>query len=201
VAEVPSGGEKVSGMDTTGSMETTLPAQPAPSPAQTGTPWRVRPAVPDDVEQIDALVRELATYEREPDSVKATVDDFRAALFGSNPRVHCHVAEISAPTGPKVVGMALWFVSFSTWRGRHGIWLEDLFVQPEHRRLGLGRALLEALAQICVERGYRRLEWWVLDWNTPAQDFYRSIGAEPQPDWTTWRVDEAALTRLGTSSS
>ena len=187
-------------MDTTDAMETALPSRPASSRAQTGTPWRVRPAAPDDVEQIDALVRELATYEREPESVKATVDDFRAALFGSNPRVHCHVAEISGPEGPKVVGMALWFVSFSTWRGRHGIWLEDLFVQPEHRRLGLGRALLETLAQICVERGYRRLEWWVLDWNTPAHDFYRSIGAEPQPDWTTWRVHEDALVRLGTPS-
>jgi GNAT superfamily N-acetyltransferase len=188
-------------MDTTGSVESTLPAQPAASPAQIGTPWRVRPAVPDDVAQIDALVRELATYEREPDSVKATVDDFRAALFGSNPRVHCHVAEISGPDGPKVVGMALWFLSFSTWRGRHGIWLEDLFVQPEHRRLGLGRALLETLAQICVERGYRRLEWWVLDWNTPAHDFYRSLGAEPQQDWTTWRIHEDALTRLARPSS
>jgi GNAT superfamily N-acetyltransferase len=188
-------------MDTTGSTDTSFPAPLASSPAQAGTPWRVRPAAPGDVEQIDALVRELATYEREPDSVKATVDDFRAALFGSNPRVHCHVAEVSGPDGPKIAGMALWFVSFSTWRGRHGIWLEDLFVQPEHRRLGLGRALLEALAQICVERGYQRLEWWVLDWNTLAHDFYRSLGAEPQSDWTTWRVHDEALTRLAAPAS
>jgi GNAT superfamily N-acetyltransferase len=188
-------------METTGSTETTVPAQTPPSRVQPGTPWRVRPAAPDDVEQIDGLVRELAVYEREPDAVQATVDDFRAALFGPNPRVHCHVAEVSGPDGPVIAGMALWFVSFSTWRGRHGIWLEDLFVQPEHRRLGLGRALLEALAQVCVERGYRRLEWWVLNWNTPAHDFYRSLGAEPQHDWTTWRVDADALTRLGTPSS
>lgn len=175
--------------------------QAMPSPSQAGTPWRVRPAVPDDAVRIDALVRELAEYEREPDAVLATVDDFRAALFGSNPRAHCHVAEVSGPDGPVVVGIALWFLSFSTWRGRHGVWLEDLYVQPQYRRLGLGRALLEALAQICVERGYRRLEWVVLDWNTPAQDFYRSIGAVPQDEWTTWRVDNEALVKLATPGS
>jgi GNAT superfamily N-acetyltransferase len=180
----------------TGSAEIAPPAQATPFRSHTGTPWRVRPAVPDDVERINALVRELAEYERELDSVEATVDDFRAALFGHNPRAHCHVAEIGTPDGPLVVGIALWFVSFSTWRGRHGVWLEDLFVQPEHRRLGLGKALLEELARVCVERGYRRLEWWVLDWNTPAQNFYRSIGAESQPDWTTWRIDNDALVRL-----
>lgn len=165
--------------------------------AERGVPWRIRAAVPEDVPTIDALVRELAAYEREPDAVVATPDAFRAALFGPNPRVHCHVAEIDGPGGPEVVGFALWFVSFSTWRGRHGIWLEDLFVRPEQRRLGLGRALLEALAQVCVERGYRRLEWWVLDWNTSAHDFYRSLGAEPHTDWTTWRLDGDALTQLG----
>jgi GNAT superfamily N-acetyltransferase len=157
--------------------------------------------VPEDAERINTLVRELATYEREPDAVRATADDFRAALFGPNPRVHCHVAEISGSDGPLVVGMALWFVSFSTWEGRHGLWLEDLFVEPQYRRLGLGRALLETLGKVCVERGYRRLEWWVLDWNTPAHDFYRSLGAVPQSDWTTWRIDDEALTRLGASTS
>ena len=96
--------------------------------------------------------------------------------------------------------MALWFVTFSTWRGRHGLWLEDLFVRPEYRRLGLGRSLLGTLAQLCTERGYRRLEWAVLDWNTPAEDFYRSIGAVPQTDWTVWRLDRAALDSLGGSA-
>jgi GNAT superfamily N-acetyltransferase len=187
-------------MEVTDSMDA-APSQPTPAQAPAGTPWRVRPAVPADVERINALVRELADYERELDSVVATADDFRAALFGSNPRAHCHVAEVSGPDGPVVVGIALWFLSFSTWRGRHGVWLEDLYVQPQYRRLGLGRALLEALAQICVERGYRRLEWWVLDWNTPAQDFYRSLGAEPQGDWTTWRVHDDALVRLATPNS
>jgi GNAT superfamily N-acetyltransferase len=189
-------------MDVTASADT--PAAPTPAvtvPVEAGTPWRVRPAVADDAERISVLVRELARYERELDSVRATAEDFRTALFAPNPRVHCHVAEISGPEGPLVVGMALWFVNFSTWEGRHGLWLEDLFVEPEYRRLGLGRALLETLAKVCVERGYRRLEWWVLNWNTPAHDFYRSLGAVAQPDWTTWRIDDEALARLGGSTS
>lgn len=158
---------------------------------------RVRRAREDDVATIDALVRELAVYEREPDAVEATPDDFRAALFGPDPRAHCHVAEVHSGDGWQVVGMALWYVTFSTWRGRHGIWLEDLFVRPEHRQLGLGRELLRALAAECVERGWPRLEWWVLDWNSPAHGFYRSIGAVPQDEWTVWRLDGDALTALG----
>ncbi len=158
---------------------------------------RVRAVRPGDVETIDALVRELAVYEREPDAVEAGVDDFRSALFGPDPRVHCHVAEVRADGGWQVVGMALWYVTFSTWRGRHGIWLEDLFVRPEHRGLGLGRSLLQTLAAECVARGWPRLEWWVLDWNEPARGFYRSLGAQPQEEWTTYRVDGEALRRLG----
>ena len=95
-----------------------------------------------------------------------------------------------------MVGLALWFVTFSTWRGRHGVWLEDLFVRPEHRRLGLGRALLRELATVCRDRGYRRLEWQVLDWNAPAQEFYTSLGAVAQDEWTTWRVDRQELVAL-----
>ncbi|MFZ5872089.1 MAG: GNAT family N-acetyltransferase [Actinomycetota bacterium] len=160
--------------------------------------WQVRPAAPDDVHAIDALVRELAVYEREPDAVEASPEDFAAALFGSDPRVHCHVAEVRLDDGdPEVVGMALWYVTFSTWRGRHGIWLEDLFVRPEHRGLGLGRALLEALAAECTARGWARLEWWVLDWNSPAHGFYRSLGAAPQDEWTVWRLDGDDLDTLG----
>ncbi len=159
---------------------------------------------------IDAMVRELATYEREPDAVTATVEDFRAALFGPDPRVHAHVAEVAAhertdpdgadadapddqDAGWQVAGMAVWYVTFSTWRGRHGIWLEDLFVRPEHRGVGIGRGLLQALAAECVARGLPRLEWWVLDWNTPAHGFYRSLGALPQDEWTVWRLDGPAL--------
>jgi GNAT superfamily N-acetyltransferase len=159
--------------------------------------WRIRAARPDDVPAVLGLIHELAAYEREPDAVQATEDDLRTALFGADPRVHCLVAEVDTGMGPTVAGMAIWFVTFSTWRGRHGIWLEDLFVRPEHRRLGLGRALLAELAGLCVERGYPRLEWWVLDWNEPAHGFYASLGALPQDDWTVWRVDDQALRRLG----
>jgi GNAT superfamily N-acetyltransferase len=164
--------------------------------------WRVRPAVPDDVPAIDALVRELAIYEKEPDAVQAVPEDFERSLFGPDPRVHCHVAEVTSADGrPEVFGMALWYVTFSTWRGRHGIWLEDLFVRPEHRGLGAGRALLQTLAAECTARGYARLEWWVLDWNEPAHGFYRSIGAHAEDEWTVWRLDGDELAALGDGSA
>ena len=170
------------------------------------TSWRVRPAADRDVEAIAELVRELARYEREPEAAEASGDDFRRALFGPSPMVHAHVAEV-APAGSaagdpsgEVVGIAVWFVTFSTWKGRHGLWLEDLFVQPEHRRLGLGRALLTSLAAVCVERGWPRFEWWVLDWNEPAHRFYRSIGARAEEDWTTWRLDGIALAAAAASA-
>lgn len=166
-----------------------------PDATPVGT-WHIRPVAPDDVDALHGLVRALATYERHSDAVVATPGDLRSALFGPNARVHCHVAEVSTDTGPVVAGLALWFVSYSTWRGRHGIWLEDLFVLPEHRGLGLGKALLRALARECTERGYARLEWSVLDWNTPAIDVYRAVGANPQDEWTTWRLDGAHLTAL-----
>ncbi len=152
----------------------------------------VRPAQPGDVAEILRLVRELAAYERAPGEVRAVEADFSVALFGADPLVYCHVAEEDG----QLVGFALWYVTFSTWLGRHGIWLEDLFVAPEARGRGLGRDLLSALAGICVERGYHRLEWWVLDWNEPAQHFYRSVGAHPQEGWTVWRLDQAGVQRL-----
>ena len=155
---------------------------------------RIRPAEPGDVAAIDALVRELAVYEREPEAVHAVPEDFARALFGPDPRVHCHVAEVETDVGAwDVVGFALWYVTFSTWRGRHGIWLEDLFVRPEHRTRGLGRALLQVLAGECARRGYARLEWWVLDWNEPAHALYRSVGARPEDEWTVWRLDGRPL--------
>ncbi|HEX8001184.1 MAG TPA: GNAT family N-acetyltransferase [Mycobacteriales bacterium] len=144
----------------------------------------IRPAVAEDVPAILSLIRELATYERSPDSVVATEDGLRAALFGESPAVFCHVAE----DGGEVVGFALWFLNFSTWLGRHGLYLEDLFVRPACRGRGLGKALLETLVGIARERGYGRVEWVVLDWNEPAQAFYRSLGAEPLDDWTVWRI-------------
>lgn len=152
----------------------------------------IRSAVPADVPELLAMVRELAEYEREPDAVRATPELLAAALFGPVPVASCSVAEVDGA----VVGFALWYVTFSTWTGRPGMWLEDLFVRPAARRSGLGRALLSALAQTCVERGYGRFEWWVLDWNEPAHGFYRSLGARPEDAWTTWRLDGAALDQL-----
>jgi GNAT superfamily N-acetyltransferase len=152
----------------------------------------IREAQPSDVPVLLELVRELAEYEREPDAVVATEDDLATALFGADPVAGCHVAEVDGA----VVGFALWYRSFSTWLGRPGLWLEDLFVRPEHRGAGLGRQLLVHLAALCVERGWPRFEWWVLDWNEPAQAFYRSLGARPEDEWTVWRVDGDALQLL-----
>jgi GNAT superfamily N-acetyltransferase len=145
----------------------------------------IRPARPDDVATVVRLVRELAEYERAASEVRLTETDLHAALFGPTPAVFCHVAEVAGD----VVGFAVWFLNFSTWLGRHGIYLEDLYVRPEHRGKGLGRALLGALARTCADRGYGRLEWWVLDWNEPAHGFYRSLGARPMDEWTVWRLD------------
>jgi GNAT superfamily N-acetyltransferase len=149
----------------------------------------IRAATVDDVPVVVRLVHELATYEREPDAVVATEEHFRTALFGPEPKVHCLVAEQGGEAGNSdIVGFAVWFVSFSTWLGTHGIYLEDLFVRPEARGAGHGRALLAELARIAVERGYGRVEWAVLDWNVDAQGFYGSLGAAPQDEWTTWRL-------------
>lgn len=155
----------------------------------------VRPARAADVPRLMALVHDLAAYERAPEAVEATEEDLRRALFPDHgrPATFAHVAEVDG----LVVGMAIWFTSFSTWTGRHGIWLEDLYVDPAHRGTGLGRELLVALARTCVERGWTRLEWWVLDWNEPSIAFYRSLGAEAQDEWTTYRLDGDALARLG----
>jgi len=154
----------------------------------------IRPAEPDDVPAILGLVHELAVYEREPDAATATEADFRQALFpaGHAPTAFAHVAVVDGT----VVGMALWFVTFSTWLGRSGLWLEDLFVSPEHRGSGLGKALLATLAGLCRERGYGRLEWWVLKWNTPSIGFYDSIGGRPMDEWLTYRLEGPALDAL-----
>jgi GNAT superfamily N-acetyltransferase len=153
----------------------------------------IRRAVARDIPAILGLIRDLAAYEREADAVVATDADLRAFLFGSEPVAHCLIAELDGA----VVGFALWYRTFSTWQGKPGIWLEDLFVQPEARGRGLGRQLLAELARIAVTNGWTRFEWWVLDWNTDAQAFYRSVGASPEDEWTVWRVDGEALRRLG----
>ncbi|MFC3999676.1 GNAT family N-acetyltransferase [Nocardiopsis sediminis] len=160
----------------------------------------IRPARPDDVPAIHRLVRDLAEYEKEPESAKATEADFHAALFGEHPAAFAHIAEHTGDAGPEVVGFALWFRNFSTWTGRHGIYLEDLYIRPEMRGLGYGKALLAELARICVEQGYSRLEWSVLDWNTPSIDFYRSLGAVPMDEWTVYRLHGNALAALGAST-
>ncbi len=152
----------------------------------------IRAAQPADLPVILQLVKELATYERVPDNAVATEADFHAALFGPDAVAGCQLAELDG----RVVGMALWFRSFSTWLGKPGLWLEDLFVREEARGTGLGKALLVSLAQICVDNGWARFEWWVLDWNEPAQGFYRSIGARPEDEWTVWRLDGDALAAL-----
>jgi len=143
------------------------------------------------------LVRELAAYEREPDAAVATADQLRKVLFGPSPAVYCDVVEIDG----EVVGMAIWFLNFSTWLGRHGIYLEDLYVTPAQRGGGYGKALLAHLARRCVDAGYGRLEWSVLDWNTPAIDFYVGLGAVPMDEWTTHRVSGTALSALARQAS
>lgn len=157
----------------------------------------IRAAQPDDVPTILALVRQLASYEREPDAVTATEADLANALFGDEPALFGLVAEHEGETA----GFALWFLNFSTWLGRHGIYLEDLYVRPELRGYGYGRALLVELAAIADARGYGRVEWSVLDWNEPAHRFYASLGAVPMHEWTTWRLTGEALPKLAHQSS
>ncbi|MEU8707567.1 GNAT family N-acetyltransferase [Streptomyces sp. NPDC048565] len=155
----------------------------------------IRTATSEDVPAIYAMVRELAEYEKALDEAKATEEQLREALFGERPAAYAHVA-VSDDDG-EVVGFALWFLNFSTWRGVHGVYLEDLYVRPERRGGGYGKALLRELARICVERGYGRLEWSVLDWNAPSIAFYESLGARPQDGWTVYRLDDGALAELG----
>jgi GNAT superfamily N-acetyltransferase len=159
---------------------------------ETQAPSRVRPAARADGPVICRLIRELAAYENALDQVEITEAGLDAALFGPEPAVFAHVAEYRGV----VAGVALWFVNFSTWTGRHGIYLEDLFVSPAVRGAGLGRALLAELAGICVDRGYGRLEWAVLDWNAPALGFYAALGAESVRDWQINRLAGDELSAL-----
>jgi GNAT superfamily N-acetyltransferase len=152
----------------------------------------LRAARPSDVALVLALVRELAAYERLAHEVDASEEGLGAALFAEQPRVFAKIAEWEG----EPAGFALWFYNFSTFRGRHGIYLEDLFVRPAFRGRGIGRALLQRLARRCVEEKLARLEWWVLDWNAPALEFYRSIGALPMDEWTVQRVTGQALLDL-----
>jgi GNAT superfamily N-acetyltransferase len=155
----------------------------------------IRTATPDDIPVIHALVRELAEYEKALEEARATPEQLREALFGQNPAAYAHIAEDDVTGEP--VGFSLWFLNFSTWRGVHGIYLEDLYVRPTARGAGHGKALLTELARICRERGYQRLEWSVLNWNRPSIDFYESLGARPQGEWTVYRLTDEALETLG----
>ena len=155
----------------------------------------VRPIRPEDVPAVVGLVRELAEYEKALHEVRLTEQQLHDRLFGEDAALFGHVAVADdGPAPDRVVGMALWFLNFSTWRGTHGIYLEDLFVQPAHRGSGLGRELLRTLAELCVQRGYSRLEWWVLDWNTPSIEFYEAAGAVAMDGWTVFRLTDDALT-------
>jgi GNAT superfamily N-acetyltransferase len=155
----------------------------------------LRRARPGDEDGILGCVRALAEYEKEPDAVEATADDLRQVLFGPAPSVFAHVVEKDG----QVIAIAIWFLNYSTWTGRHGLYLEDLFVRDDERRHGYGRALLKALAEVCVRCGYRRFEWAVLDWNEPSIGFYRSIGAVGLDEWTIQRLSGDALTRFAAS--
>ena len=153
----------------------------------------IRFVAPADVDAVVAMVHGLAEYEKSTDQCHLTADQLHAALFGEQPALFGHVAEAADGS---VVGLALWFLNYSTWDGVHGVYLEDLYVLPEHRGAGHGRALLAALAGVCAERGYTRLTWWVLNWNAPSIGFYRSLGAEPMDEWTTMRLSGSALGSL-----
>ena len=152
----------------------------------------IRPAVDADAPVILDFIRELAEYERLLHEVKTTLDDVRALLFCAAPRAFCDIAEV----GGEAVGFALWFYSVSTFEGRHGLYLEDLFVRPARRGGGVGKALLAHLARRCRDEGLPRLEWSVLDWNAPAIAFYDSIGATAKTEWITRRLAGEALAKL-----
>ena len=152
----------------------------------------IRRARPDEAGIVFALIHELAAYEKLGHEVEATEADIADALFSDHPQLTCEIAEWDG----EVAGFAVWFVNFSTFAGRHGIYLEDLYVRPAFRRNGIGQALLGYLAQQCVASGFARLQWSVLDWNAPSIAFYKSLGAVLLEDWTLCKVTGAALDQL-----
>ncbi|PBC59193.1 GNAT family N-acetyltransferase [Rhodococcus sp. ACPA1] len=158
----------------------------------------IRRAVPEDVSAITAMIYELAEHQRAHDECTVTADQIDDALFGPQPSTFAHVA---ANEDDRVVGIAVWFRNFSTWDGTHGIYLEDLFVSPSERGSGHGKALLATLAKECVDNGYTRLSWSVVNWNKPSIAFYESLDAHPQDEWTTYRLTGDPLGRLASEVS
>jgi len=154
---------------------------------------KIRPAKREEVGEVLQLIQDLATYEKAPDQVEASRDDLLNTIFAKEPRVFCDLVEVDG----QIAGMAIWFLNYSTWQAKHGIYLEDLYIKPEFRARGYGKALLKHLAQICDKEGYGRLQWWVLDWNSPAIEFYKSLGAEAMDEWTVYRTSGKALKDLG----
>ena len=154
---------------------------------------KIRPARKEEVGIVLQLIHDLAHYEKAPDEVEATEKELLTTMFAEEPRVFCDLVEVDGD----IAGMAIWFLNYSTWQGKHGIYLEDLFIKPEFRGRGFGKALLQHLARICEEKGYGRFQWWVLDWNSPAIEFYRSLGAVAMDEWTVYRVSGEALKDLG----
>jgi len=157
---------------------------------------KIRLAQPADIEDIHRLIYELAVYEKAPEQMVATIDQINGSLFKDNPVAFCHVAVVDE----KIVGIALWFLNYSTWLGKPGIYLEDLFVQPEYRGHGFGMGFMKTLAQLCIERGYERFQWWVLDWNEPSIEFYKSLGAVAMDEWTVFRLSGDALKKFASAS-
>ncbi|SBV38040.1 Diamine acetyltransferase 2 [uncultured Stenotrophomonas sp.] len=153
---------------------------------------RIRPAVADDAGLILRFIRELAVYEKAEASVQTDEAGIRASLFGTDAKAQALVCERDGAA----IGYAVFFYNYSTWLGRNGIYLEDLYVSPEHRGCGAGKALLQHIARLAVEQGCGRFEWSVLDWNTPAIDFYTAAGARPQDEWTVYRLEGDALRRF-----
>lgn len=167
------------------------------APQRTPADPRLRDVTPADVDAVVCLIHELALYEKLPEECHVTADLLHAALFAPQPAVFAQVGVIDG----EVAGFAMWFLNFSTWEGVHGIYLEDLYVRPQHRGAGLGKALLGNLAGIAVERGYARVDWSVLDWNAPSIDFYARLGAVPMDGWTMFRLTGPALARTGTGTA
>lgn len=154
---------------------------------------KIRPAKREEVGEVLQLIQDLATYEKAPDQVEASEDVLLNTIFAKDPRVFCDLVEVDG----QIAGMAIWFLNYSTWQAKHGIYLEDLYIKPEFRSRGYGKALLKHLAQICDKEGYGRLQWWVLDWNSPAIEFYKSLGAQAMDEWTVYRTSGQALKDLG----